>query len=67
MSNTCSSVSRLPLVPDEIVVFECVACGGRGNAPETVRHLILCADPSETVELRFEVGGEAGARPTFGP
>jgi hypothetical protein len=49
---------------DEVTVWECVACEGRGRTAEDVRHVIVCNDRDELRKLTFELG-TGPARPLF--
>lgn len=51
---------------DQVTVWECSSCGGRGNAEDAVRHVVTCPDPSELQPLTFPLGGGTSG-PLFNP
>jgi hypothetical protein len=51
-------------VGDEVTVWECVACEGRGRAPDEVRHLVTCTQRDEVRPLTFPLG-DGTPRPLF--
>jgi hypothetical protein len=49
---------------DQVTVWECVNCEGRGKAPDSVRHVVTCTERDELRPLTFELG-DGSARPLF--
>jgi len=52
-------------VPYEVTEYRCASCDGRGSTPENVRHVVICADPSEVVAVIY-TQHDTPARPLFG-